>query len=64
MKEYILWRCSMCVEEKRLLSKIRYFEDLLLRNKDYRQQESISNELKIMRIQLQKVQLSKMRNGA
>lgn len=54
----------MCVEEKRLLSKIRYFEDLLLRNKDYRQQESISNELKIMRIQLQKVRLSKMRNGA
>lgn len=54
----------MCVEEKRLLGKIRYLEDMLLRSKDRWQQESISKDLSIMRIRLQKVRLSKMRNGA
>ena len=54
----------MSVEERRLLSKIRYFEDMLLRSKNYQQQESISNELSVMRIQLQKLQWNRMGNGA
>lgn len=29
----------MSVEERHLLNKIRFFEDMLLRSKDYRQQE-------------------------
>lgn len=32
----------MSVEERHLLNKIRFFEDMLLRSKDYRQQENIS----------------------
>lgn len=31
----------MSVEERHLLNKIRFFEDMLLRSKDYRQQENI-----------------------
>ena len=46
----------MCVEERRLLGKIRYLEDMLLRSKDRWQQESISKDLSIMRIRLQKLQ--------
>ena len=30
----------MSVEERHLLNKIRFFEDMLLRSKDYRQQET------------------------
>lgn len=54
----------MNVEEKRLLSKIQYFEDMLLRSKNYQQQESISKDLSIMRIRLQKLQQNRVRNGA
>lgn len=54
----------MNVEEKRLLSKIQYFEDMLLRSKNYQQQESISKGLSIMRIRLQKLQQNRVRNGA
>lgn len=31
----------MSVEERHLLNKIRFFEDMLLRSKDYRQQENM-----------------------
>ena len=54
----------MCVEERRLLGKIRYLEDMLLRSKHRWQQESISKDLSIMRIRLQKLQQNRMRNGA
>ena len=54
----------MCVEERRLLSKIRYLEDMLLRSKDRWKQESISKDLSIMRIRLQKLQQNSVRNGA
>ena len=54
----------MSVEERHLLNKIRFFEDMLLRSKDRWQQESISKDLSIMRIRLQKLQQNRMRNGA
>ena len=38
----------MSVEERHLLNKIRFFEDMLLRSKDYRQQENIGKELTVM----------------
>ena len=37
----------MSVEERHLLNKIRFFEDMLLRSKDYRQQENIGKELTV-----------------
>ena len=51
----------MSVEERHLLNKIRFFEDMLLRSKDYRQQENIGKELTVMRIRLQKLRFNKMR---
>lgn len=54
----------MSVEERHLLNKIRFFEDMLLRSKDYRQQESIGKELTVMHIRLQKLRFNKMRTGA
>ena len=54
----------MSVEERHLLNKIRFFEVMLLRSKDYRQQENIGKELTVMRIQLQKLRFNKMRTGA
>ena len=53
----------MSVEERHLLNKIRFFEDMLLRSKDYRQQENIGKELTVMRIRLQKLRFNKMRTG-
>ena len=50
----------MSVEERHLLNKIRFFEDMLLRSKDYRQQENIGKELTVMRIRLQKLRFNKM----
>ena len=54
----------MSAEERRLLSKIQYFVDMLLRSKDYRQQENIGKELTVMRIRLQKLRFNRMRTGA
>lgn len=54
----------MSVEERHLLNKIRFFEDMLLRSKDYRQQENIGKELTVMRIRLQKLRFNKMRTEA
>ena len=54
----------MSVEERHLLTKIRFFEDMLLRSKDYRQQENIGKELTVMRIRLQKLRFNRMRTGA
>lgn len=53
----------MSVEERHLLNKIRFFEDMLLRSKDYRQQENIGKELTVMRIRLQKLRFNKMRTS-
>lgn len=50
-------------EEKHLLSKIRYFEDMLLRSKNYQQEEQITRELSAMRIRLQKLRFRRMENG-
>lgn len=36
----------MSVEERHLLNKIRFFEDMLLRSKDYRQQENTGKHRK------------------
>lgn len=55
---------SMSAEERTLTNKIYYFEDMLLRSKDYRQMETIRKELTTMRIQLQKLRFKRMRNGA
>lgn len=52
----------MSVEERHLLNKIRFFEDMLLRSKDYRQQENIGKELTVMRIRLQKLRFNKNEN--
>ena len=54
----------MSVEERHLLNKIRFFEDMLLRSKDYRQQENIGKELTVMRIRLQKLRFNRMRTEA
>lgn len=54
----------MSVEERHLLNKIRFFEDMLLRSKDYRQQEHIGKGLTVMRIRLQELRFNNMRTGA
>jgi hypothetical protein len=54
----------MSVEERHLLNIIRFFEDLLLRSKVYRQQGNFGKELTVMRIRLQKLRFNKMRTGA
>lgn len=40
--------------KRHLQGKVRYFEDLLLRSRDYQEQEKILRELTTMRIELQK----------
>lgn len=47
-------------DERHLQSKIRIFEDMLLRCKDYREQEKITKELTIMRIKAQKMYYQRM----
>lgn len=56
----------MVDEEKRLESKIHYFEDMMFRCKDYEihKIEIIRKEINEMRIQLAKIRFRKMRNGA
>lgn len=54
----------MSVEERHLLNKIRFFEDVLLGSKADRRQENIGGELTVMRIRLQKLRFNKMRTGA
>ena len=54
----------MSVEERHLLNKIRFFEDMLLRSKNYSQKENIGKELTVMRIQLQKLRFNRIRTGA
>ena len=49
----------MSVEERHLLNKIQFFEDMLLRSKDYRQQENIGKELTVMRIRYRNYGLTK-----
>lgn len=46
--------------ERHLQSKIRTFEDMLLRTKDYREQERIIKELTVMRIKAQKMYYQRM----
>ncbi len=47
-------------EERHLQGKIRYFEDLLLRSKNYQEQEKIQKELTVMRNRLQKMYYQRM----
>jgi hypothetical protein len=56
----------MSEEERRLESKIIYFEDLMFRCKDneYRKIEILRKEINDMRIQLQKLKFKRMENGA
>lgn len=48
---------------KRLTSKIEYFEDMLLRSKNTMEQEKIQVELRIMRIELQKMKFNQYRES-
>ena len=54
----------MSVEERHLLNKIRFFGDVLLRSKGYRQQGNIGKVLTVVRIRLQKLRFNRMRTGA
>lgn len=54
----------MSVEERHLLNKIRFFEDMLLGSKDYRRRGNIGKGLTVMRIRLRKLRFNKMRTGA
>lgn len=49
----------MSATEKHLSSKIRIFEDMLLRSKNIYEIETLRNELTKMRILLQKIHYSK-----
>lgn len=49
----------MSTEERRLSSKIRMFEDMLLRSKNNYEIETLRNELTKMRISLQRIRYSK-----
>ena len=50
----------MSKEEKHLQTKIRIFEDMLLRCKNFGQAEAIQIELTRMRAKLQKLYLKRM----
>lgn len=50
----------MSKEEKHLQTKIRLFEDMLLRCKDFGQAEAIQIELTRMRARLQKLYFKRM----
>ena len=50
----------MSKEERHLQTKIRIFEDMLIRCKDYGQIESIQIELTKMRLKLQKMRFERM----
>lgn len=49
----------MSTAERRLRSKIRMFEDMLLRSKNNDEIETLKNELTKMRISLQKMHYTK-----
>lgn len=53
-------------EERRLESKIQYFEDMLLRCKqsEYQKAEILSQELRKMRIRLAKMKMNRTWGGA
>lgn len=53
-------RLRMSKEEKHLQTKIRIFEDMLLRCKNFGQAEAIQIELTRMRAQLQKLYFKRM----
>lgn len=50
----------MSKEERHLQTKIRIFEDMLIRCKDYGQIESTQIELTKMRLKLQKMRFERM----
>lgn len=50
----------MSKEEKHLQTKIRIFEDMLLRCKNFGQSETIQTELARMRARLQKLYFQRM----
>ena len=50
---------SMSKEERHLDNKIRMFEDMLLRSKNYYEIETLSKELTKMRMSLQKMRYAK-----
>ena len=52
----------MSEEERQLSSKIHFFEDKLLRSKDYREVEKIRCELTKMRKRLSKMRLNRIKN--
>lgn len=54
----------MSVEERHLLSVIRFFEGLLLGSRGYRQQGYVGKELTVVRIRLRLLRFNKMRTGA
>ena len=54
----------MGVGGRRLLNRIRFFVDVLLGSKDYRQRELIGEVLAVLRIRFQKLRFNRMRTGA
>lgn len=51
----------MSNEERHLQTKIRMFEDMLLRTKNYQEIEKISTELTKLRVKAQKMYYQRMR---
>ena len=52
----------MSVEEKQLRSKIQFFEDLLLRSKDFRTQMDLHGKIMMYNKSLSKVMYGGMKN--
>ena len=52
--------CAMSKEERHLQTKIRIFEDILIRCKNFSQMASIQAELTKMRIKLQKLEYERL----
>lgn len=47
----------MCYESDKLISKIKYLEDKMLRSKNFQEQLRLQEELMLYRIKLQKLKL-------
>ena len=63
VKDKIERRFRMSKEEKHLQTKIRIFEDMLLRCKNFGQAEAIQIELTRMRAKLQKLYFKRMESN-
>lgn len=53
----------MCYESERLISKIKYLEDKMLRSKNFQEQLRLQGELMLYRIKLQKLKLEESKRS-